>query len=584
MAENIGFIATGQVAKPSYTIYDRGEGQTPKYIPATFLSLNKSNKLRIPFVQGKYNMGGTGVLRFCGEEQLQLIISKRHPKAIESNDSTANSWGFTIVGRQNPSEGRRSSMYTYLAPQGQILSFDNPQIEIPLKVAGTQNIQPLQWGSIIKMYEYGITPAALRTNILFDLYNYISLLTPKIGLPIRFFERRNSYKGKSLETTMSGLHVRLEDDRNENIEESFPSSAEFRIAGQKFKVSIYAFKEGRAKNYRTDEGVIFTISGQTHGSIPISFFTRGKIGLAYIADSVLVIVECDEIDVRTREKLFMNSRDRLSSGELKSDIENKLIEILRNHSELQALNEKRRREAIDNKLKDTAPLKELLDDLLKKSPLLQALFTKGYDISNPFKSKLVGEKQTFVGKRFPTFFKLMNGQDEKDCHINQRFRVQFETDAENDYFIRDNYPGNFELTIDNETPEYLFNLHNGIFTLNVEIPKQAQVGNSLIGKACITDETQIQPFCDKFVRNVKPPIINTEGGDGRKPPSGDGHGDRQIPSGLSFPRVDEIKEEDWHKYSFDKYSALKVMGNPDGTYDFLINVDNAWLKSRNEIA
>ena len=26
----------------------------------TFLSLNKNNKLRIPFVQGKFNMGGTG--------------------------------------------------------------------------------------------------------------------------------------------------------------------------------------------------------------------------------------------------------------------------------------------------------------------------------------------------------------------------------------------------------------------------------------------------------------------------------------------------------------------------------------------
>ena len=40
-----------------------GEGQTPERMPDTFLSLTKSNKLRIPFVQGKFNMGGTGRLR-----------------------------------------------------------------------------------------------------------------------------------------------------------------------------------------------------------------------------------------------------------------------------------------------------------------------------------------------------------------------------------------------------------------------------------------------------------------------------------------------------------------------------------------
>ena len=113
LSEQIGFVATGEKKKPSYTIFDRGEGQTPSKMPSTFLSLNKSNKLRVPFVQGKYNMGGTGVMRFCGKEQLQLIISKRHPQIADSSDSSSSQWGFTIVRRQEASEGRKSSMYTY---------------------------------------------------------------------------------------------------------------------------------------------------------------------------------------------------------------------------------------------------------------------------------------------------------------------------------------------------------------------------------------------------------------------------------------------------------------------------------------
>ncbi len=77
LAQNIGFIATGRRNRPNYTVFDSGEGQTPGDMPDTLLSLSKSNKLRIPFVQGKFNMGGTGVLPFCGTRNFQLVISRR---------------------------------------------------------------------------------------------------------------------------------------------------------------------------------------------------------------------------------------------------------------------------------------------------------------------------------------------------------------------------------------------------------------------------------------------------------------------------------------------------------------------------
>jgi hypothetical protein len=65
VASGITLAATGakpQEGDPCLTIADQGEGQTPRKFLDTFLSLEKSNKLRIPFVQGKFNMGGTGVL------------------------------------------------------------------------------------------------------------------------------------------------------------------------------------------------------------------------------------------------------------------------------------------------------------------------------------------------------------------------------------------------------------------------------------------------------------------------------------------------------------------------------------------
>ena len=71
---------TGSKRKPCYTIIDSGEGQHPDMFETTFVSLGENNKQGIPFVQGRYNMGSTGSLRFCGETYFQLIISRRYPE------------------------------------------------------------------------------------------------------------------------------------------------------------------------------------------------------------------------------------------------------------------------------------------------------------------------------------------------------------------------------------------------------------------------------------------------------------------------------------------------------------------------
>ena len=55
VARGITLTATGAKGldgDPCLTITDQGEGQTPRKFPDTLLSLEKSNKLRIPSVQG----------------------------------------------------------------------------------------------------------------------------------------------------------------------------------------------------------------------------------------------------------------------------------------------------------------------------------------------------------------------------------------------------------------------------------------------------------------------------------------------------------------------------------------------------
>ena len=61
---------------PSVTILDRGEGQAPETQPETLLSLGNSLKKDIRFQQGKFAMGGTAALRFCGTRHFQLVLSR----------------------------------------------------------------------------------------------------------------------------------------------------------------------------------------------------------------------------------------------------------------------------------------------------------------------------------------------------------------------------------------------------------------------------------------------------------------------------------------------------------------------------
>jgi hypothetical protein len=46
---------------------------------------------------------------------------------------------------------------------------------------------------------------------------------------------------------------------------------------------IYAFKGDNADSYRADQGVVFTINGQTHGWFPKSFFERKRVKMGRLA-------------------------------------------------------------------------------------------------------------------------------------------------------------------------------------------------------------------------------------------------------------------------------------------------------------
>jgi hypothetical protein len=619
IARGITLAATGSKppGKPCFSIADAGEGQTPEKFPDTLLSLDKSNKLRIPFVQGKFNMGGTGALKFCGRHNLQLVLSRRNPAILRDRfDHPSDSqWGFTVVRREDPGDGRRSSVYTYLAPvgvreskalpgHGGVLRFSTDTM--PIFPEGTNAYgREAEWGTLIKLYEYAAT--GFKSNILMrdGLLSRLDILLPDVALPVRLHECR-SYSGHegSFETTLTGLGVRLEDDRGDNLEEGFPSSCPLSAAGQEMTASIYAFKKGKAETYRKNEGVIFTLNGQTHGHLTPDFFRRKNVGLSYLADSILVVVDCSRFSGRAREDLFMNSRDRLSGGELRQELEQVLEEMLKRHDGLRALKERRRREETEERFADSKHLENILENLLKKSQTLASLFLPGTRATNPFKPvKVREEEKPYEGQRYPTFFKFQGMEYgeilRRETPRNMRSRIDFETDAVNDYFSRSIDPGNFAIWREaggERQPVLNYvgpNLQNGIATLSVQLPEDCQPGDELVFLTTVTDASRVDRFENKFIVRVRP-AANPSAGDGtrRKPPTKTPGADRDAPGGITLPNIIKVHEGDWDKQTppFDKYTALRIKdaGTPDcngagdekpTVYDFYVNMDNVYLLS-----
>ena len=310
------------------------------------------------------------------------------------------------------------------------------------------------------------------------------------------------------------------------------------------------------------------------------------MNLSYLADSLLVLVDCSDMDISHREDMFMNSRDRLRNAKFSKDVEDRIKEVLKEQDGLRELQNRRRLEAIQNKLSDDQPFQNVLENILSKSPVLSKILLAGGKISSPFNTMpSAGEQKTFKGKKHPTFFdikgKLTDGVLIKSTPINHDFRIQFETDVENDYFARPTESGKFMLYYkEQEHPELIkhLGLFNGTATATIIIPDGTLIGDKINFSTEIIDDYITQHFKNTFTL-IACEEAEYRGGIGgeRKPPKDDNHdGQRQKPAGVAIPIIKEVDHTEWESFDMNKTSALILRTTEEGN-DYFLNMDNEYF-------
>lgn len=460
-AEGIQVIASGSTKHPCLLVFDDGEGQHPENFESTFLSLLRGNKNDIPFVQGKYNMGGTGALVFCGASRYQLVASKRF--------DLSGKFGFTLV-RKHPlveaeATTRKNTWYEYLKIDDKIPSFDLEDLDIT--VAGRR----FRSGTLIKLFDYQLPPGT-RGALPQEPRRAIDQYLFEPALPILLVDTPQRYpNNKVLQIDTFGLKRRLEREDNKHLEHKF-SIEEIDHDIGKMRITCYVFRakvekrtvketrEDIQREYFHDNmAVLFGLNGQVHGSFTSEFVTR-TLKMPLLKHHLLIYVDCTELAYRFRSELFMASRDRMKAGEETGDLRRRLANALLK-SELAEIY-KQRQNSISVEGGDAKDLLKAFSKDLPFNKELMRLLNQTFKIEEhespkketekPEKPKPVKVKEPFHPKRYPSFFKLKSSaaSDEEPLFTipeGGEKTVQFSTDVENEYFDRSEDPGELKVAI-----------------------------------------------------------------------------------------------------------------------------------------
>lgn len=515
-AKNIQIVADGPTKSTSVIIYDNGEGQHPEKFEETFLSLMKGNKTKIHFVQGKYNMGGSGALVFCGKKRYQLIASKRY--------DNLGKFGFTLV-REHPlsieeQKTNRETWYEYLKIDDEIPSFEIDELNLGLFERNFTT------GSVLKLYSYQF-PAGY-SGFAQELNQSINEYLFKPALPIYTVDKASRYpNNKVLSLDLFGLQRRLEKSDNEYVDDFFSWEFDNDLFG-KSKVTAYVFKskvkdqdaKSTKKNiarrfFKNNMSVIFSLNGQAHGYFTSEFITR-SLKLNLLKSHLLIHVDCTEMNYDFRKELFMASRDRLKDGETTRSLRQFLAKELSKKDSALVEIEKKRKDFITS---DSGDAKELLKSFTKNLPLdsdLMKLLNQTFKLelagdkktkkNNQKKKRQGKEKESFRPERFPTRMNLTIAEKDGIKAVSiprgEERTITFDTDVENHYFDRIEEPGELKIAL----ISYTSNEEGGgdhppaptkieeLFNINKSSPKEGKIRVSIHPKQMMNvgDDAEIK--------------------------------------------------------------------------------------------
>lgn len=503
---------TGSSGTPCFTFADAGEGQRPEDFQDTFLSLSSGRKSKIPFVQGKYNMGSAGVLSFCGRRWYKLVISRRF-------DGSAP-WGWSLV-RRRPAEG--PPVAEYLKLDERIPRFERRDLQ-PFVLRDKQPDDKVQIssGTIVKLYSYVLGQAANFRTIREALNeNLISTVLPFRLMDYRARPDRKRGGRRALgvdERTVSGMDFQL---RRLDDEEDDAGSAE--LAGDPLHIAEIQDPElgtvrvhavplprklpGWLATSRNRMRVYHAVNGQVQYKRGRDYVS-GPCRLPGLKDRVIVLVDASDLTESAHNDIWKGDRETIRQTEVGKHYESQITQAVRNSTSLRQLENRIRNEETEQLAKQAQV--DLFQSVVSNDPHIAQLLPGGAVV------RLPGQRRTgssgageYKGQRSPTFVELV-GRRLRDSGVEiavyERRRVRFKTDPTNDWLTRPDNRGSVRLLRRNGTSVGLgFNaeLMDGNLTMTILATQdQVSVGETIEAEISLVDDSMPLAVTDAVTLHV----------------------------------------------------------------------------------
>lgn len=539
---------------PCYTFVDNGEGQRPDNFEMTFLSLSVGNKKSIPFVQGKYNMGSSGVLRYCGRNWYKLILSRRYDRK--------SPWGWTLI-RRRPSDAEDLPIAEYFVLPSGIPSFE-AEFLYPFSLAGGKRYDGmhLSTGTVVKLYDYQLgsrfvsfrgAREALNENLVetilpFRLLDFRQM--PATARGRKAAAERGGERGLGIDPRpfygMEFLLLRSHRETGLMDDEEEVAAEEGRINVGKVtdpelgEISISAIVLKRLPGWLDERQRINRVFHAVNGQVQFKQ-TRGYLSqsckLPALKDRVVVFVDASRLTFYAHNEVWKGDREHISNTLLGERYKDKVTETIRESQALKDLQNRIAEQELERatKAESNSLFQRLVDAdrnlatlLSDRDPVVRLPASGGMNGSDRGKGE-------FEGKFNPTFVRF----EEKffghsvNIPINKSRPIAARTDAENGYLDRFENCGRILLPAEVRTKFAVReHLHNGRLTVYLEpLEGKLSVGNTIRIKLGLKDdampsgvETREIEICIADEVTSPPPPPNNEPKKPWRQRSGDGNG------------------------------------------------------------
>lgn len=603
---------------PCYTFADNGEGQRPEDFGRTFLSLREGNKRSIPFVQGKYNMGSSGVLSYCGTRWFKLILSRRYDRK--------GPWGWTLM-RRRPSGGDSMPVAEYFVmPDGKVPAFAEEAL-YPFRRADGKVYDRvhLASGTVIKLYDYQVgakfsgfrgAREALNENLVETMLPFRLLDLRQKPDPTRGGDRAEGVDPRpfyGMEYLLLRSHKegdgadQEEEDAAAGTDRMDVATIEDPALGR-IAISAIPLKRdlpGWLKPAATNNRVFHAVNGQVQFKQTRGYLAQ-SCGLSALKDRVVIIVDASGLSFGAHNDVWKGDREHIRNTIVGEAYKERVTEAIKGSAVLKELQDRVAREELDRAAKTER--NDLFQKLVDADRTLADLLSdRDPVIFVPASGGEGGHEAgggAFEGRYSPTFLRVEEKILDRGVEVpaNRSRPVAARTDAENGYFLRPDNRG--VLTLNEEVRSRFTTrrqLQDGRLTIYLEpVPGKASEGDTFECRMSLGDPAMPEPLEVAFrikvgpednppprphkAKRVEQPGKKSgrgggaAGGDGKPSPT---HG---LPPYVLLTsdgrQIGEVTTQAWPE-GFDEHDGGTVQDLGDGRLLYKVNYDNAYhLKYR----